>query len=99
MCMNFAFYMTQKVFGTILVGDLKERHNNTFFGSGETVLFSLKPNTVSYTWTAESDLILRANDEEIIAGSGGGLDYLTVHVMYMYYINVIMVHINLMSYL
>ena len=51
---------------------MKERHNNTFFGSGETVLFSLKPDSKCYRWTAESDLILRANDDELIVGSGGG---------------------------
>ena len=55
-----------------MIGDLKDRHNNTFFGSGETFLFTLKPNSRCYYWTAESDLILRANDEELIVGSGGG---------------------------
>ncbi len=54
------------------MGDLKERHTNSFFGLGETFLFSLKPSPKSYRWTAESDLILRANDEELIVGSGGG---------------------------
>lgn len=60
------------VFGAVVISDLKDRHNNTFFGSGETFLFTLKPNSQCYYWTAESDLILRANDEELIVGSGGG---------------------------
>lgn len=54
------------------MGNLIDRHNNTFFGSGETFLFTLKPHPSHYPWTAKSDLVLRANDEELIVGSGGG---------------------------
>lgn len=60
------------MFGAFIVGPLTERHDNQFFGSGESFLFSLQPESKCFYWTAESDLILRANDEELIVGSGGG---------------------------
>ena len=60
------------MFGAFIVGDLHERHSNQFFGSGESFLFTVEPISACFTWTAESDLILRANDEELIVGSGGG---------------------------
>ena len=61
-----------KVFGAFIVGSLTDRRNNTFFGSGESFLFSLYPRFQCFEWTAESDLILRGNDDELIVGSGGG---------------------------
>ena len=61
-----------QVFGAFIVGPLIERHHNQFFGSGESFLFSLLPQAQCFHWSAETDLILRANDEELIVGSGGG---------------------------
>ena len=64
--------MSLQIFGGFIASELLERHNNQFFGTGETFLFSLSPDVEHYTWTAEADLILRANDHELIIGSGGG---------------------------
>lgn len=64
--------ITLQIFGGFIASELLERHNNQFFGTGETFLFSLSPDVQCYTWTAEADLILRANDHELIIGSGGG---------------------------
>ena len=61
-----------QVFGAFIASDLCERHAAQFFGTGETFLFSLAPNMRHFPWTAETDLILRANDQELIVGSGGG---------------------------
>lgn len=72
MYLLFSLYPLLQVFGAFIVGSLTDRRNNTFFGSGETFLFMLKPHPQRFEWTAESDLILRGNDEEIIIGSGGG---------------------------
>ena len=60
------------MFGAFIASDLKERHDAQFFGTGETFLFTLVPHAQQYRWTAETDLILRANDQELIVGSGGG---------------------------
>lgn len=60
------------MFGAFIASELSERHNNQFFGTGETFLFSLLPEAKCYKWTAETDLILRANDHELIVGAGGG---------------------------
>jgi hypothetical protein len=62
----------QSILGAFIASPLVDRHKNTFFGSGETILFTLEPCQKHYQWTADSDLILRANDEELIVGSGGG---------------------------
>ena len=61
-----------QVFGAFIASDLRERHDAQFFGTGETFLFTLLPQTQQFRWSAETDLILRANDQELIVGSGGG---------------------------
>ena len=61
-----------QVFGAFIASDLRERHDAQFFGTGETFLFTLFPVIQQFSWTAETDLILRANDQELIVGSGGG---------------------------
>ena len=76
---NYYYFPKKKIFGAFVNGNLTDRHNNTFFGSGETFLFSLQPEKERYYWTGESDLILRANDEEMIIGSGG-----RVRIIYKY---------------
>lgn len=63
------------MFGSFIASELSERHNTQFFGTGETFLFSLSPDVQCYKWSAETDLILRANDHELIVGSGGGYVY------------------------
>ena len=60
------------MFGAFIASDLQERHEAQFFGTGETFLFTLVPQVQQFCWTGETDLILRANDQELIVGSGGG---------------------------
>ncbi|XP_019862056.1 PREDICTED: TBC1 domain family member 24-like isoform X1 [Amphimedon queenslandica] len=64
--------LKESVFGAFIATSLTERSKNSFFGSGETFLFTLKPHPKVFQWTTGSDLIMRANDDEIIIGSGGG---------------------------
>jgi hypothetical protein len=61
-----------EVFGAFIASDLRERHEAQFFGTGETFLFALVPQPALFRWTGDTDLILRANDQELIVGSGGG---------------------------
>ena len=60
------------MFGSFIATELIERHSTQFFGTGETSLFSLSTDPIVYRWSGETDLILRANDQELIVGSGGG---------------------------
>ena len=64
--------LSPQVFGAFIASDLRERHDAQFFGTGETFLFTLLPEASQFRWTGETDLILRANDQELIVGSGGG---------------------------
>ena len=64
--------LPSQVFGAFIASDLRERHDAQFFGTGETFLFALVPQRTLFRWTGETDLILRANDRELIVGSGGG---------------------------
>ena len=60
------------MFGAFIASDLRERHDAQFFGTRETFLFVLTPHPPLFQWSGETDLILRANDQELIVGSGGG---------------------------
>lgn len=70
--LHLSILFSLQVFGAFIASELSERHNKQFFGTGETFLFSLCPDVHMYKWTAETDLILRANDHEMIVGCGGG---------------------------
>ena len=65
---------TLQVFGAFIATELQERHSKSaqFFGTGETMLFCVKPQPQCFPWTGENDFILRCNDQEMIVGSGGG---------------------------
>lgn len=64
------------MFGAFIATELQERHSAQFFGTGETILFTLTPSPWCFHWTGENDFILRCNDQELIVGSGGGYVYL-----------------------
>ena len=61
-----------QVFGAFVASDLLERHQSQFFGTGETFLFRLLPETCCYCWSGKTDLILRGTEQELLIGSGGG---------------------------
>ena len=68
----FCLNISNQVFGAFIATELQERHSAQFFGTGETMLFTLTPSPWCFHWTGENDFILRCNDQELIVGSGGG---------------------------
>ena len=64
--------LSSQVFGAFIASDLLERHQSQFFGTGETFLFRLLPETCCYCWSGKTDLILRGTEQELLVGSGGG---------------------------
>lgn len=76
-----------EIFGAFCSGLWEERKNKaTYFGNGETFLFTLYPNKTQYKWVGlkqqktlyNQELFLRVDKNKIVIG-GGGFDGLAIY--------------------
>ncbi|CAF0933505.1 unnamed protein product [Adineta steineri] len=73
-----------EIFGGFCAGLWSDRHNKTYFGFGESFLFTLLPKQTRYSWVGQQqdsdnrqhqlkrELFLFVNNEKIIIGGGNG---------------------------
>lgn len=75
---------TNEIFGAFCAGLWSDRHNKTYFGFGESFLFTLVPKQIKYSWVGQQqendnrqyqvkrELFLFVNHEKLIIGGGNG---------------------------
>ncbi|CAF0775621.1 unnamed protein product [Rotaria sp. Silwood1] len=73
-----------EIFGAFCAGLWSDRHNKTYFGFGESYLFTLVPKQIKYPWVGQQqendnrqykvkrELFLFVNNEKLIIGGGNG---------------------------
>ncbi len=71
-----------QIFGGFCAGLWSDRHNRTYFGFGESFLFTLIPKQIKYSWVgqqqddtnrqnqAKREMFLFVNNEKLIIGGG-----------------------------
>ncbi len=74
-----------QIFGAFCAGLWSDRHNKTYFGFGESFLFTLVPKEIKYPWVGQQpqqqendnrqhqvkrELFLFVNHEKLIIGGG-----------------------------
>ncbi len=71
----------EQIFGAFCAGLWSDRHNKTYFGFGESFLFTLVPKQIKYPWVGQQvnehrqhqvkrELFLFVNNEKLIIGGG-----------------------------
>ncbi|CAF4406600.1 unnamed protein product [Rotaria sp. Silwood2] len=75
---------TGEIFGAFCAGLWSNRHNRTYFGCGESFLFTLIPKQIKYSWAGQQhydnnrqsqlkrDMFLFVDNEKLIIGGGNG---------------------------
>ena len=60
------------IFGGFISQTLKNK--SSFYGSGESFVFSIKPTPAVYRWTGRNDFFVVSNTNKIAMGGGSGVE-------------------------
>ncbi len=78
------WFFFEQIFGAFCAGLWSDRRNKTYFGFGESFLFTLTPKQIKYSWVGQQqqqendnrqhqvkrELFLFVNHEKLIIGGG-----------------------------
>lgn len=59
-----------EVFGALV--SCPVRHRDTFYGTGESFLFTSQPRWAVYPWAGDNQLFVRGNSDSLVVGAGDG---------------------------